>query len=262
MTGVVRPVEVQGAFASPAIIALASLFVIAYAMELAGPARSSDPGRRPPLPADRRGRPVGPHRPRRAAPPPFSTTRRSSCSARRSSATSPASLGLSPQRFLIPLVLHGGARRLLHPDRHLDQPAGQRHGARSPGSRVRHFRDHAGRPRGRRGRRALSAAVQPRAESATGARRTVSPRRRRHRRTRITWTSAAAGRLRRAVRRTTAAAAAQGAWPRSPSSSASSPSRRSTFAPIAACAFAGAVLLILLRVITADEAYSGLRPEV
>jgi di/tricarboxylate transporter len=36
MTGVVRPVEVQGAFASPAIVALASLFVIAYAMELAG----------------------------------------------------------------------------------------------------------------------------------------------------------------------------------------------------------------------------------
>lgn len=34
------------------------------------------------------------------------------------------------------------------------------------------------------------------------------------------------------------------------------------FAPIAACAFAGAVLLILLRVITADEAYSGLRPDV
>jgi di/tricarboxylate transporter len=33
-------------------------------------------------------------------------------------------------------------------------------------------------------------------------------------------------------------------------------------APIAACAFAGAVLLILLRVITADEAYQGLRPEV
>jgi di/tricarboxylate transporter len=36
MTGVVRPVEVQGAFASPAIMALASLFVIAYAMELTG----------------------------------------------------------------------------------------------------------------------------------------------------------------------------------------------------------------------------------
>ena len=35
-TGVVRPIEVQGAFASPAIIALASLFVIAYAMELSG----------------------------------------------------------------------------------------------------------------------------------------------------------------------------------------------------------------------------------
>ncbi|HWH22725.1 MAG TPA: SLC13 family permease [Allosphingosinicella sp.] len=36
ITGAVRPIEVQGAFASPAIIALASLFVIAYAMELSG----------------------------------------------------------------------------------------------------------------------------------------------------------------------------------------------------------------------------------
>ncbi|MBX3481814.1 MAG: SLC13/DASS family transporter [Caulobacter sp.] len=36
MTGVIRPVEVQAAFASPAIIALASLFVIAYAMERSG----------------------------------------------------------------------------------------------------------------------------------------------------------------------------------------------------------------------------------
>jgi di/tricarboxylate transporter len=36
MAGVIRPSEVQGAFASPAIIALASLFVIAYAMELSG----------------------------------------------------------------------------------------------------------------------------------------------------------------------------------------------------------------------------------
>lgn len=36
MTGVVRPIEVQSAFASPAIVALASLFVIAYAMERAG----------------------------------------------------------------------------------------------------------------------------------------------------------------------------------------------------------------------------------
>jgi di/tricarboxylate transporter len=35
-TRTIRPVEVQGAFASPAIIALASLFVIAYAMELSG----------------------------------------------------------------------------------------------------------------------------------------------------------------------------------------------------------------------------------
>src|SRR5688500_11125215 len=36
MTGAVRPLEVQAAYASPAIIALASLFVIAYAMELSG----------------------------------------------------------------------------------------------------------------------------------------------------------------------------------------------------------------------------------
>ena len=35
-TRTVRPVEVEAAFASPAIIALASLFVIAYAMELSG----------------------------------------------------------------------------------------------------------------------------------------------------------------------------------------------------------------------------------
>ena len=36
VTRTIRPVEVEGAFASPAIIALASLFVIAYALELAG----------------------------------------------------------------------------------------------------------------------------------------------------------------------------------------------------------------------------------
>ncbi|HEX8414577.1 MAG TPA: SLC13 family permease [Sphingomicrobium sp.] len=36
LLGVIRPVEVQGAFASPAIIALACLFVIAYAIELSG----------------------------------------------------------------------------------------------------------------------------------------------------------------------------------------------------------------------------------
>jgi di/tricarboxylate transporter len=36
ITGVVRPIQVQSAFASPAIVTLASLFVIAYAMELSG----------------------------------------------------------------------------------------------------------------------------------------------------------------------------------------------------------------------------------
>ncbi len=36
LLGVVRPVEVQSAFASPAVIALAGLFVIAYAIEVSG----------------------------------------------------------------------------------------------------------------------------------------------------------------------------------------------------------------------------------
>jgi di/tricarboxylate transporter len=36
LTGAVRPSEVQGAFGSPAIVTLASLFVIAHAMELSG----------------------------------------------------------------------------------------------------------------------------------------------------------------------------------------------------------------------------------
>ncbi len=35
-SGAIRPIEVQAAFASPAILALASLFVIAYAMEMSG----------------------------------------------------------------------------------------------------------------------------------------------------------------------------------------------------------------------------------
>src|SRR3546814_19011895 len=36
LTGAVRPSEVQGAFGSPAIVTLASLFVIAHALELSG----------------------------------------------------------------------------------------------------------------------------------------------------------------------------------------------------------------------------------
>jgi Na+/H+ antiporter NhaD/arsenite permease-like protein len=36
VTHTIRPIDVQGAFASPAIITLASLFVITYAMELSG----------------------------------------------------------------------------------------------------------------------------------------------------------------------------------------------------------------------------------
>src|SRR3546814_1260881 len=36
ITGAVRPIDIQGAFAGPALVALASLFVIAYALELSG----------------------------------------------------------------------------------------------------------------------------------------------------------------------------------------------------------------------------------
>ena len=36
LAGAVLPLDVQRAFASPAILALASLFVIAYALELSG----------------------------------------------------------------------------------------------------------------------------------------------------------------------------------------------------------------------------------
>jgi Na+/H+ antiporter NhaD/arsenite permease-like protein len=36
LSGAVRPSEVQAAFGSPAIVTLASLFVIAHAMELSG----------------------------------------------------------------------------------------------------------------------------------------------------------------------------------------------------------------------------------
>ena len=58
MTGVVRPVEVQSAFASPAIIALASLFVIAYAMELSGLLDAAIQAAGRAVPADRHGRAV------------------------------------------------------------------------------------------------------------------------------------------------------------------------------------------------------------
>ena len=67
LTGAVRPVEVQGAFASPAIIALASLFVIAYAMELSGLLDTAIHQGVAAVPADRRGRAVDADRPVRSA---------------------------------------------------------------------------------------------------------------------------------------------------------------------------------------------------
>ncbi len=102
MTGVVRPVEVQSAFASPAIVALASLFVIAYAMELPGLLDAAI--RRIVSLCRRIGKAglwiliglAGP-------PPPSSTTRRSWFFARRWCGTSRSRLGESPKSYLIPL---------------------------------------------------------------------------------------------------------------------------------------------------------------
>ena len=115
ITGAVRPVEVQGAFASPAIIALASLFVIAYAMELSGLLDAAI--RKGVALCQRIGAAglVAADRPCAARPRPSSTTRRSWCWARRSCATWRSSCDLPPKRYPDALVLRGGARRLHAP---------------------------------------------------------------------------------------------------------------------------------------------------
>ena len=261
MTGVVRPVEVQGAFASPAIIALASLFVIAYAMELSGLLdeairrlvslcrRVGRAGLWVIIGARRRGFGVPQqHADRGARAPVVRDVAKRSASRRK--------------RYLIPLVLRGRAWRLLHADRHLDQPAGQRHGLARRAAALRHFRDHAGRTRRRGCRRHLPAAVQ----RPPGQGDETANRRRDFRaddaRVRRSGPDRRPRRLGRILCRTIQSEARAGARCRRSCSSLSSRSPRFDVAPIAATAFAGAVLLILLRVITADEAYHGLRPEV
>jgi len=95
LTGVVRPVEVQGAFASPAIIALAALFVIAYAMELSG---LLDSAIRHMVALCRRVGQTGMWLLISfcGVASPFSTTRPSWCSAPRSSARSPSRCASRP----------------------------------------------------------------------------------------------------------------------------------------------------------------------
>ncbi len=64
-----------------------------------------------------------------------------------------------------PAVLRRRARRLLHPDRHVDQPARQRHGVGRRPAALRNVRDHARRGRRRACRRALSLPLQRTADA-------------------------------------------------------------------------------------------------
>ena len=261
MTGVVRPVEVQSAFASPAIVALASLFVIAYAMELAG--LLDEVIRRTVRMCRRIGAAglwvlIGLSG---AASAFINNTPVVVLSAPvvRDVATS---LGRSPKRYLIPLsyaavlggccTLIGTSTNLLVND--MASVAGQpRFGifeitpvglivALAGGAYLLLF-----------GNRLISAA-------ANGAPADTAP-------------DEAALRFREPglagglVGSAEPFAREVALKPLAALISATvfvTVVALATFnvAPIAACAFAGAVLLILLRVITVDEAYSGLRPEV
>ncbi|HEU5285262.1 MAG TPA: SLC13 family permease [Sphingomicrobium sp.] len=262
MTGVVRPVEVQAAFASPAIIALASLFVIAYAMELSG---LLDTAIRKVVALCRRIGTAGLW---------ILIGLAGSASAFLNNTpivvlSAPVvrdvanSLGRSPKRYLIPLsyaavlggccTLIGTSTNLLVND--MAMVAGQpRFGifeitpaglmvAAAGGLHLMLFSTRligSGEDRDRAGVREAAQAAENFREpglaggligSAQPFARQVALR---------PWPALASSLVFVAV--VTLAAL--------------------NVAPIAACAFAGAVLLILLRVITANEAYGGLRPEV
>jgi di/tricarboxylate transporter len=259
MAGVVRPVDIQGAFASPAIIALASLFVIAYAMELSGLLDSAIRG------LSRLCRLIG-----RAGIWIFIWLAGGASAFLNNTPIvvlgAPVvrdvalSLNLSPKRFLIPLsyaavlggccTLIGTSTNLLVDD--MAAVAGQpRFGifeitpvgvavALAGGLYLLLF---AGRLI-RTDEQALPEAGSEQAAEATepglaggqmGSVIVFSEERRLK-----PWRALASFAIFAAV---VALAALD-------------------VAPIAACAFAGAVLLILMRIITADEAYRGLRPEV
>ncbi|GAA4018324.1 SLC13 family permease [Sphingomonas swuensis] len=257
LTGVVRPIQVQSAFASPAIITLASLFVIAYAMELAG---LLDSGIRRLVALCRRIGAVGlwivvglcgtfsaflNNTPMvvLAAPVLRDTAQ---------------SLGLSPKRFLIPLsyaTILGGGCTLIGTSTNLlvNDMAGaagqQKFGifeitpvglavALAGGLYLLLFSgklidtserpgEEVSAPTGLGGTTMAGGQIgDPR---AFATQRTLRPLRA------LVSLAVFIGVI------------ALSAW---------------GIVPIAAAAFAGAVLLILLRVITADEAYSGLRPDV
>jgi di/tricarboxylate transporter len=258
MTGVVRPVEVQAAFASPAILALASLFVIAYAMELSG---LLDAAIRQMTRLCRRIGKAG-----------IWVMIGLSGSASAFLNNTPIvvlgapvvrdvarSLGLSPKTFLIPLsyaAVLGGCCTLIGTSTNL---------------LVNDMASVSGQPRfsmfeitpvG------LSVALAGGLYMVLFSHRLIRDDEPRDRdrtdvNTRLVDPGLAGGQI------GSADSFAEAAPLRPPAAIASGTMFVAVVAlaafdvaPIAACAFTGAVLLILMRVITADEAYSGLRPEV
>jgi di/tricarboxylate transporter len=259
MAGVVRPVDIQGAFASPAIIALASLFVIAYAMELSGLLDSAIRG------LSRLCRLIG-----RAGIWIFISLAGGASAFLNNTPIvvlgAPVvrdvalSLNLSPKRFLIPLsyaavlggccTLIGTSTNLLVDD--MAAVAGQpRFGifeitpvgvavALAGGLYLLLFAGRLIRTDEQAlveaGPEEAAAAAEPGLAGGQMGSVIVFSEERRLK----PWRAQASFAIFVGV---VALAALD-------------------VAPIAACAFAGAVLLILMRIITADEAYRGLRPEV
>jgi di/tricarboxylate transporter len=257
VSGAIRPVDVQSAFASPALIALASLFVIVYAMELAGLLDTLIRN------AARMCRTIG------AAGLWGVIMLCGGVSAFVNNSpivvlASPVirdvaeSLGLSPQRFLIPLsyiTVLGGCCSLIGTSTNLLVSDMARAAGEEPFglfeitpvgvvvalsgavylmlfSRRRLDRLEAP-PEDARDPAAVLGAGVPGSEPGKAA--LFAPERP------LKLLQALASLLVFAAAVTIAALG----W-----------------APIAATAFAGAVLLILIRVISADEAYNGLRPEI
>jgi di/tricarboxylate transporter len=256
MTGVVRPVEVQSAFASPAIVALASLFVIAYAMELSG---LLDAAIRATTRLCRRiGKSglwvlIG----LSGAASAFLNNTPIVVLGAPVVRDASRSLGLSPKRFLIPLsysavlggccTLIGTSTNLLVND--MASVAGQpRFGifeitpvglfvAVSGGAYLLLFGGRLIDTRGE-GENPQDAATLSEPGLAGGQ------------------VGSAISFAENVPLRPAAAIGSAAVFVSVVALAALD------VAPIAACAFAGAVLLILMRVITADEAYRGLRPEV
>lgn len=255
LTGVVRPIQVQSAFASPAIITLASLFVIAYAMEMAG---LLDAGIRTLVAVCRRVGRVGLWIVIAVcgAASAFLNNTPIVVLAAPVVRDTAASLGYSAKRFLIPLsyaAILGGGCTLIGTSTNLlvSDMAGAAGQARfgifeiTPvgivvaiagglylllfSGRLIDSSERTDTPVEAPTGGTVQAGGQIGDVAAFAAERPLRPLR---------------ALVSLAVFVAVIALAAIGV------------------APIAACAFAGSVLLILLRIITADEAYSGLRPDV